>query len=77
MVPYPLTQTCKVPRYGLGANGLDPEAVLQIFEAKGRCASENLGGLQGQGPDQYQDLTWSVFKLAGGVQLYCCCDILC
>ena len=23
-------------RYGLGANGLDPDAVLQIFEAKGR-----------------------------------------
>jgi L-threonylcarbamoyladenylate synthase len=25
--------------YGLGANGLDPNAVLRIFEAKGRPAT--------------------------------------
>ena len=38
----PLRDTCSLPtpmRYGLGANGLDPEAVLQIFEAKGRLGA--------------------------------------
>ena len=42
--------------YGLGANGLDPDAVLKIFEAKGR-PQDNPLILHVCGPEQVEDLS--------------------
>ena len=39
--------------YGLGANGLDPDAVLKIFEAKGR-PQDNPLILHVAGPEQVE-----------------------
>ncbi len=54
--------------YGLGANGLDPEAVLKIFEAKGR-PQDNPLILHVSGPEQVEafchhipDVAWTLME---------------
>lgn len=49
--------------YGLGANGLDPEAVLRIFEAKGR-PQDNPLILHVCGAEQVEDFCHSVPEVA-------------
>ena len=49
--------------YGLGANGLDPEAVLKIFQAKGR-PQDNPLILHVSGPEQVEDFCHDVPEVA-------------
>lgn len=49
--------------YGLGANGLDPDAVLKIFEAKGR-PQDNPLILHVCGPEQVEDFCHDVPEAA-------------
>ena len=49
--------------YGLGANGLDPEAVLKIFQAKGR-PQDNPLILHVSGPEQVEDFCHHVPQVA-------------
>ena len=49
--------------YGLGANGLDPDAVLKIFQAKGR-PQDNPLILHVSGPDQVEDFCHDVPQAA-------------
>ena len=49
--------------YGLGANGLDPEAVLKIFLAKGR-PQDNPLILHVSGPEQVEDFCHDVPEVA-------------
>ncbi len=49
--------------YGLGANGLDPDAVLKIFEAKGR-PQDNPLILHVCGPEQVEDFCHSIPECA-------------
>ena len=49
--------------YGLGANGLNPEAVLKIFEAKGR-PQDNPLILHVSGPEQVENFCHDVPKAA-------------
>lgn len=49
--------------YGLGANGLDPEAVMKIFEAKGR-PQDNPLILHVAGPEQVENFCHDVPEMA-------------
>ena len=49
--------------YGLGANGLDPEAVMKIFEAKGR-PQDNPLILHVAGPEQVENVCHDVPEMA-------------